>query len=255
MQELLSRLSDPSARTRRDAVSELKDRGLPAPEAIALLVRMALEDANPSLHGLAADTLTAVDPEALAVGRLEDALESADPAVRRRAIELLERYGIQAQAAAHALAKTALHDPDDSVAEAACSALGPVDGEGASATLILEALEQEELERRAIAALGAVGSRAAGAANQLGQLARRATSEVSRAAVFALMRLGPEAAPAVDALVDHLDDPQARLFAILALGRIGPEARSAVPALEELAADPEVAAAVATALASIKNEA
>ncbi len=52
-----------------------------------------------------------------------------------------------------------------------------------------------------------------------------------RSAAAALALRGPEAAPAVPALVRALRDPDVRLVALRALGAIGPEAASAVPAV------------------------
>ena len=54
------------------------------------------------------------------------------------------------------------------------------------------------------------------------------------AAVQALGQLGAKAAPAVDALLSHLDDPAMQLNIIDVLGLIGPAAAPAVPRLLEL---------------------
>lgn len=58
-------------------------------------------------------------------------------------------------------------------------------------------------------------------------------------AAYALGRLGPKAAPAVDALIIALDDNhyQVRSSAAYALGRIGAPARKALPKLHKVAAN------------------
>ncbi len=62
---------------------------------------------------------------------------------------------------------------------------------------------------------------------------------VKQGALQALMRVGPEAAPAVPRLIQFVRDDEVRMFALPALASIGPAARAAAPlALEILQSDP-----------------
>ena len=69
-------------------------------------------------------------------------------------------------------------------------------------------------------------------------LADSDTSE-RRGAAWALFELGPKATPAVNALVEALDDPEVRVPALRALEAIGPRAYPAVPELASLLSDPD----------------
>ena len=62
------------------------------------------------------------------------------------------------------------------------------------------------------------------------------TSE-RRAAAWALFEMGPEAAPAVGALIDTLDNPEVRIPVLRAFEAIGPDAHAAIPALTSLMSD------------------
>ena len=62
---------------------------------------------------------------------------------------------------------------------------------------------------------------------------------VRRAATWSLFEKGPEAAPAVGALADLLDDPETRLPAMRALEAIGPAARAALPQFQVLLDHPD----------------
>jgi len=64
-------------------------------------------------------------------------------------------------------------------------------------------------------------------------------TSVRRAAAWALFEKGPEAAPAVGALADLLEDAETRLPALRALEAIGPAARAALPQLQVLLDHPD----------------
>jgi HEAT repeat protein len=83
------------------------------------------------------------------------------------------------------------------------------------------------------------------------------SAEVRGTAIQALGTIGPQAAPAVPALVDGLEhgDQLTRKLAAEALGRIGREAKAAVPALRQaLDADPVVARSAREALGRIESK-
>ena len=72
--------------------------------------------------------------------------------------------------------------------------------------------------------------------------------------------MGPAAAPAVPALIEALDDPEAtvRFPVTVALGEIGPAAKAAVPKLKQMMDEEindEIAAAAKRALRRIQPEA
>jgi HEAT repeat protein len=67
--------------------------------------------------------------------------------------------------------------------------------------------------------------------------------------VWALVRIGPKAVPA---LLDALKDDKIRDPAVRALGRLGPDAKAAIPALRKLLVPPEGRAAVMAARALVR---
>lgn len=80
------------------------------------------------------------------------------------------------------------------------------------------------------------------------------------AAAYELAGMGPAAAPAVSALIEALDDPEAsvRFPVTVALGEIGPAAAAAVPRLRQMMEEDindEIAAGARRAIRKIKPEA
>jgi HEAT repeat protein len=65
---------------------------------------------------------------------------------------------------------------------------------------------------------------------------KAAAPSVRNAAAYEIASLGPAAAPAVPALIEALDDPDAavRFPVTVALGEIGPAAKAAVPRLQQM---------------------
>jgi HEAT repeat protein len=89
---------------------------------------------------------------------------------------------------------------------------------------------------------------------------KAAAPQVRNAAAYEIAGLGPEAAPAVPALIKALDDPEAsvRFPVTVALREIGPAAEAAVPRLKKMVDDEindEVAAGARRALKSINPKA
>jgi HEAT repeat protein len=84
--------------------------------------------------------------------------------------------------------------------------------------------------------------------------------QTRNAAAYEISGMGPEAAPAVPALIAALDDPEAtvRFPVTVALGEIGPGAKAAVPKLKQMMEEEindEIAAAARRALRRIQPEA
>ena len=84
--------------------------------------------------------------------------------------------------------------------------------------------------------------------------------QTRNAAASEISGLGPAAAPAVPALIEALDDPEAsvRFPVTVALGEIGPAAKAAVPKLKKMMDEEindEIAAAAKRALRRIQPDA
>ena len=84
--------------------------------------------------------------------------------------------------------------------------------------------------------------------------------QTRNAAAYEISGMGPDAAPAVPALIKALDDPEAtvRFPVLVALGEIGPAAKAAVPKLKQMMDEEindEIAAAAKRALKRIQPEA
>jgi HEAT repeat protein len=89
---------------------------------------------------------------------------------------------------------------------------------------------------------------------------KEAAPQVRNAAAYEISGLGPAAAPAVPALIEALDDPEAsvRFPVTVALGEIGPGASAAVPRLKKMMDEEindEIAAAARRALRRIQPDA
>ena len=84
--------------------------------------------------------------------------------------------------------------------------------------------------------------------------------QTRNAAAYEISGMGPDAAPAVPALIRALDDPEptVRFPVLVALGEIGPAAKAAVPKLKQMMDEEindEIAAAAKRALRRIQPEA
>jgi HEAT repeat protein len=85
----------------------------------------------------------------------------------------------------------------------------------------------------------------------LGRLREELPVQIRCTTIEYLLRLGPEAVPAISTALTHHDSP-VRFAAIQALSQIGPPARSAVPQLTALAAIDQKYAIRAAAVAAVK---
>lgn len=223
-EQLISR----EAKDRRAAAFALGKIGPSAESAVPRLVK-ALNDSDASVADAAAFALGEIGPRAdRAVGPLLDALAdpSKDARVRRSAACALA--GIRSPKDATTGLIKALDDKDAGVRQNAAWALGRLKPTGA---------------RPAVEALA-------------GKLAD-SDAAVRRDAAGALQDFGPDAKPALDALVDRAGveaDPLVRKAVLTTLTNlVGPEDRAAAKALVPLLEDrdPETAHAAAFALGNI----
>ena len=200
-----------------------------------------------------------------------ESLSDGDTSIRSYAADELGMLGESAAAAVPHLIE-ALRDDYEPVCLNATYALGAI-GEPAVSQLIERLGDENEATRRMAAyALAAVGTPAVPALSEalqhtadavrveaayaLAQIGNAAEAviptliegtkddnvEVRRYLAEAFGSIGPDAAPAVPALIDMLDndeDKQARFESALALAQIGPAANDAVPILEKALRDPD----------------
>jgi HEAT repeat protein len=196
--DLVRTLRSPLPDIRARAARALGKLGWLARDAMPQLVN-ALNDADGTVRESAAQAIGQMGPEVLT--QLVRMLGHPDKYVRRNAVWSLGRMGPAARPAVADLA-AALKDADARTAAGAAQAIG------------------------------SVGSEAAEAVPQLTEAMRGTNIVLCRMAAKALSQIGR---PALAALIAHLKhrDPFVRGEAALALGWIGPDALPAVPALIE----------------------
>lgn len=215
-------------------VAQQRPQGTTPPQADgspeALLLR-ALQEALPAVRRALSDPsarvrLAAVDTiESMAVGTPEGARSAADPAIPELVRALGDPDGFVRWAAARTLGRLdpsrthdavpglirLLGDPDVDVRQASARTLEHIGPPAESAAPALaQALGKGDVEVRvAIAhALEGIGRRAAKVAvPALAQALTDPDERMRRAAAETLGRLGPDAAPAAEALRRALDDP------------------------------------------------
>ena len=156
--------------------------------------------------------------------------------------------------------KGVLENSSEATAQmAAARALGMIGREAAPAVDPLRKLldaSNEDLALSAAEALVQIAPQTPGTLELLRKTLSSFSNQARRAA-FALGRLGPAAAPAVEELTQLLDKPRVAHAAIEALGRIGEAARPAAPALLarlESNDDASIFSAIAGALADMGAE-
>ncbi len=204
----------------------------------AAVVRKKLDSKDPMLAALSAWALAKVSPnDAGAIKRaveiLTAALDSDKPSVRAGAARALADFPEKAKQFVQAMVGL-LADDDPTVVANTIQTLASL-GEPVVPVLI-EALDDPDRRMAAVAILERLGPKAKDAAVAIVQVAGEADDADFRQEVgFALAAIGPAAAPAVDDLVELLDDPDSKVAhaACYALGKIGPAAKKAVPILKK----------------------
>jgi len=199
----------------------------------------------------AIDTLGSMGEKAAdAVAALEGLLTDRSPAVRAHAAESLGEIGSPAKSAVPALIER-VTDPDKAVRREAMDAVRAIrPGPEVVLPLLVKQLEAADPAIR-MSVLSAFAEQGKAAVPKL--ITVLGNKEAAYWACLVLAEIGPDAAPAVPALIETLKDDRAdvRREAILALAEIGPAAAPAVPALAE-SLDCEINAVPATyALARI----
>ncbi len=167
------------------------------------------------------------------------AVGDPDTHVRRMAILALESIHPEPAGVTAALTK-ALEDSEPAVRIAALNALTE-EGEAAVPALA-KALANPKTRYWALLALGELGPQAKSAIGDLIPLLKDERAEIRRETLITLSRMGPDAAPAVQAIILALADdphPTVRDSAALALGRMGPGAAAAADALTKATHDPD----------------
>jgi len=168
-----------------------------------------------------------------ALDTLMDALLTGDSHVRAAAakalVELKPPRELVAPRLKEVFAKASPEVTDDLIVAAA--GVGPE----VVPRLIL-ALEDDELRGVALKTMIRMGAIAAPAVEPLIRIVNESKDpETIAEAQFALGRIGPESAPAIDALIANLkaEDMLVRRSATYALGKIGPKAEAAVDAIKD----------------------
>ncbi|MEQ9408650.1 MAG: HEAT repeat domain-containing protein [Fuerstiella sp.] len=177
------------------------------------------------------------DPD-LVVPRLQQLLDSESAAVRADVLGALMQFGALAQPAVPAVLDL-LKDQHSIVRAAGARALGRIGSDDAQVVqALVDAVDDPH---------GGVTIQAVNALSQLGPVAVPALVRMTGQprfrdlAISVLGEMGPEAGPAVPALVAFLDSDDERLLreVFIALASIGPAAKSAQPTLLKLVRDPD----------------
>ena len=131
----------------------------------------------------------------------------------------------------------------------ALAALGP-----AAVPRLVDALKHEKIRPQLISILGRMGPDAAPAAQALAGLLGDRSERVASEAAMALGRIGPAAKAAVPALTQSLEQRESPVAdaAAFALGKIGPGAAAAEPALRKAVNSPQASLAVVSAWALVR---
>lgn len=273
------------------AAEGLRDIGVPAQQAVPLLIELATGEGRSLLHTEAAGALPAIDLSAARKVMLAwlPKLQDPDPQVRRDAAAVLGALGPVAKPAVHSLLGIA-NDSNTIVRDRVVRALGaiaiPVDIVLGG---LLQALRDPEWTVRYAAVTqfsfnGIASTESLAALRELTQDSNQTVARLAQTALISaerpipvsvhlvtldqhtdhaytllqLAKLGPQAVEAVPKLSSLLtaESPLERYLAACALESIGPAAREAASYLQRRLedSDPIVREAVAEALQAIENK-
>jgi len=239
---LVKALKQDDAGARIEAAEDLGLIGPPAADALAALLKLAEQDADPLVRVAAARAVGGVDPRSeKAVPLLVEALNDKAGRVRKKAAESLGDLGPGARSAVDALVK-AVKDSDPTVSWAAIDALGQIgpDAEPAVPALV-EALKDASTRGAAVDALGQIGGKARAAIPALEEVLKGDDVSVRWAAAAALVRIGGAGVKAgVRYLLETASRQKERNWTDANNILMAPSAREALPAMLDAVRDPAV---------------
>lgn len=244
-QPLWTLLEDAAPEVRRGAIFYWLDRFDPADSEAVAALRQRLTDQDPAVRAIAlsaarrfpsAALLESLPPLSLVLADRQSSAETR--AAAARLIGTLEAPGREA---VPVLTQAAGDDPDPSVRSACLLSLGRVAAADQAVAVLLQALQQDaEANVRGLAAvrLGRFGPAAAAAAPRLADALADGDESVRRKAADALAELGPAA---VTPIIGKLDaaDVGVRRLAVFVLGKLGTHAKPALQALGNRLQDPD----------------
>ena len=198
---------------------------------------IATTDEEYTVRRYSVETLGKIGPESKhVVPAITSALKDKDATVRHAAVRALAGIGPAASSATSSLLGLLQHD-DISTRAIAVFALGRIGQDARAATReLIQLLKDDILQEEASVALRRIGV----TGEDVPALIEVLTHDLVRSrqlATLHLARVGPNAKPAVAALVASLEDEQMREFAIHAIGHLGYAAKPAVPELIKFLAD------------------
>ncbi len=230
---ILPSLKSKTPRKRLNAVLRLGKLGRRGRSAVPALLEVA-RDKNLTVGAAAFYALAQVGPDdARVLAALSGALSDTRWQVRASAAKGLALLGPRAKTAAAALI-TALADRNIEVRCRAIAALGNI---GAASPLTVPALRTAlketgvkdawRVRQAAAAALGAIGPRASDSTDALGRAVDDAHGGVRTAALGALRRIGRDAVPTFEDLLNH-HKAKVRRAAVSELVKVRPKPRRAL---------------------------
>ena len=247
---------DMGFRGRRMVAAALTPVGRKIDVAVPALIE-ALQDSDSLVRQYAVAALGNANSQAAARAVIA-VLRDEDVDVRRQAAESLSQMGASAVSELVVAAK----DKDVEVRRLAGEILGQIGSNGEQAVpALLGALDDEDISVRwvAVKSLENFGTEAGPAVPRLIALLQRERARfIRRDTIVTLGAIGPEAAAALPALIQVLDQQDATLqeVALTALARLGPKAGAALPWIEKGLRSQELAVRKASleAWAAIKKD-
>ena len=233
--DLLRGLRSPDRSTKLAAIDRLGQKGGDVEGAVGALA-VLLADDSALVRAHAASALGQIGPAAKpAVEALAKALFDENATVRREAIEAFGKIRPGPEVSGPLVIKL-FEQADPELLAHVLSSIAEFGGDAVGP--FTKALENEKGCYWACLVLGEIGPDAAPAVPALVKLARSdKRPEVRREAILALAGIGPKAAPAVPMLIEALGEKEGLNTgaAAFALGAIGPEAKPAEAKLKQLA--------------------
>lgn len=256
MESLRGAFRDPDAAIRRHALGAFSHFGPRGTVAAADVERLLREDADAQVRSWAANALFSMGTPPSSGPTLLAALKDKDGAVQERALAALQVLRPEVEVPVDTLLSMLRHESASARSGAATALRRHLDVPKVREALLAASSDPEPWAAGSI--LGAIGAmNPPPDAAVLAVASRLAEERMRPHAIFALMDMGPSAAPAVPALLSALASAKDDAVVVLwAIGGIGPAAKDAAPALRERLAAPEarVALAAAAALHRIAGE-